>query len=643
MTFAKPFRQGAALCALLCAAPALAPVPAFAADDHIISLQRADIRDFIDDVAVVTGLTFLVDPRVEGQVTISSEQALNDQEVFSVFKEVLRVHGFTLVRTPGGEYRVTLLQGSAQDAPLTAGNGASGQMATAIIKLRDSDAAEAARLIKPVMHTQGQVTANPNGRVLVVTDFPENLRKAREIAAAMEGSDMAREIFQLRQLSASDARDALEAIGGADAPFKVAALPATNSLIVEATNEEMARLRELIASIDTAGAAPRGAVSVVPLRFANGADLLDMLVALLPSYARDGQPVPTVAYDVGSNTLVVTAEGDAQVELTNLIRRLDVRRPQVLVEALIVEVSDKAAKELGVQFALGDTSGSTVPLISTNYTRSAPNLLSLAGALTGTITDAETQSAAVESLTGLGGGTIGIGGQSGDVLFGAVLNAVETDDDSNVLSTPFVTTLDNQPATFLVGQEIPITTGESLGAANVNPFRTFERQEVGIQLDVTPQISDGDVIRLAISQEVSSIAGVLTSTAGDFVTNKREITTTVLANDGEVIVLGGLLQDDEQIDIEKIPVLGDLPGIGAAFRSRGRTRTKTNLMVFLRPTIIRDAADARPLTQSRLDRMRQEDMLQSGRDVSKIDLLPVQPVDPLAPVPVPGITAEPER
>lgn len=627
MTFFSLSNLGRSL--LLGAALAIVPMTqAVAADNHMISLQDADIRDFIDDVSVVTGRTFLVDPRVQGNVTISSEKALNDREVFSVFKEVLRVHGYTLVRTPNGEYRVTLLQGSAQDAPLTTSDGVSGQMSTAIIKLREADAAAAARLIKPVMHSQGQVTANPNGRVLVVTDFPENLRKAREIATAMESSNVAREMIQLRQLSVIDAQEALTALGGQTPPYKVVALPATNSLIIEASPDEMIRLRQLLQTMDVGSVTPRGAVSVVPLRFANGADLFDMMTGLLPSYARDGQPMPTVAYDVGSNTLVISADGETQAELSALIRRLDVRRPQVLVEALIVEISDVAAKELGVQFALGDTSGQTIPLISTNYTRSAPNLLALAGALgaTGVTVDEATQAAALNSLTGLGGGTIGIGGRSGDVLFGAILNAVETDNDSNVLSTPFVTTLDNQPATFLVGQEIPITTGEALGSANVNPFRTFERKEVGIQLDVLPQISEGDVIRLEISQEVSSIAGVLTSDAGDFVTNKREITTTVLANDGEIIVLGGLLQDDEQIDFEKVPVLGDLPVVGGLFRSKGQSRTKTNLMVFLRPTIIRNADDARELTQSRLSRIRLEDMNQSGRDQSKIDEIMIDPL-----------------
>jgi len=204
-------------------------------------------------------------------------------------------------------------------------------------------------------------------------------------------------------------------------------------------------------------------------------------------------------------------------------------------------------------------------------------------------------------------------------LFSVILNAVEDDDNSNILSTPFVTTLDNEEANFIVGQEIPITTGESLGSDNLNPFRTFERQEVGIVLNVLPQISEGDVIRMKIKSEVSSIAGAISSVSNDFITNKREIDTTVLANDGEIIILGGLIQDDEEINIDKVPILGDIPVVGNAFRSKGKSRVKTNLMVFLRPTIIRSQADAEPLTRRRLDQIRREDILQSGRDFSKID------------------------
>ena len=598
-------------------------LPSFAAGDHLITMQQADIRAFINNVSIVTGKTFIVDPRVQGKVTISSEESLSPGEVFEVFKDVMRVHGYTLVRTATGEYRITLIQGAAQDAPFTTGSGVNGQFATIVIKLTDTDASAAARLIKPVMHSQGQLTANPGGNVLVITDFPENLRKAREIITALDTSDSRIETFQLTNLSAIDAQEALQSLGGDNASFRVVSIPGTNSLIVEGKAAEIEKLRPIISSMDVGSTTPRGAVSVVPLRFADGEAIVELLATLLPAYEIEGQPRPTVAYEQGSNTLVISASGETQAALEQIIRRLDVRRPQVLVEAIIVEISDAAAKELGVEFAIAGLNGNNVPLVSTNFSRSAPNILGLAGVISGAADgfDASEQAAAVNSLVGLDGGITGIGGVDNDTLYTAVVNALETDEDTNILSMPFVTTLDNVPATFLVGQEIPITTGESLLSAgnDINPFRTFDRQEVGIQLDVLPQISEGDVIRLEIKQEVSSISGALSALSGDFVTNKRSIETTVLANDREIIVLGGLLQDDEEIDLAKVPILGDIPVLGKVFQSKGKSRVKTNLMVFLRPTIIRTASDARPLTQIGLERMRLEDRRQSGRDVSKID------------------------
>ena len=543
--------------------------------------------------------------------------------MFEVFKDVMRVHGYTLVRTATGEYRITLIQGAAQDAPFTSGGGVNGQFATIVIKLTDTDASAAARLIKPVMHSQGQLTANPGGNVLVITDFPENLRKAREIISALDTTDSRIETFQLANLSAIDAQEALQSLGGDKAGFRVVSIPGTNSLIIEGKAAEIEKLRPIISSMDVGSTTPRGAVSVVPLRFADGESIVELLATLLPAYEIEGQPQPTVAYEQGSNTLVISASGETQAALETIIRRLDVRRPQVLVEAIIVEISDSAAKELGVEFAIAGLNGNSVPLLSTNFSRSAPNILGLAGVISGAADgfDATEQAAAVNSLVGLDGGIAGIGGVDNDTLYTAVVNALETDEDTNILSMPFVTTLDNVPATFLVGQEIPITTGESLlsGGNDINPFRTFDRQEVGIQLDVLPQISEGDVIRLEIKQEVSSISGALSALSGDFVTNKRSIETTVLANDREIIVLGGLLQDDEEIDLAKVPILGDIPVLGKVFQSKGKSRVKTNLMVFLRPTIIRTASDARPLTQIGLERMRLEDRRQSGRDVSKID------------------------
>lgn len=618
----KTFFKTALLAGALCISSVM---PVLAQSGHVITMQDADIRAFIDDVSMVTGKTFLVDPRVQGKVTISSDEMLSSKEVFEVFKDVMRVHGYVTTRTKTGEYRVTLLQGAAQDAPFVSNTGFNGQFATTVLRVENTDAAEAAKLLKPVLHSQGILTANPGGRVIVITDFPENLRKAREIIKAMDSDGMIMETVQLRNITAIDAEEVVKNLAGPRPAYRAIAVPGSNSLILEGSAADLARIRPILSQMDAGGSSPRGAVSVVSLRFASGESLIEILNALLPAYVRNGQPTPTVAYESGSNSLIISANAETQQALETVIRRLDVRRPQVLVEALIVEISDTAAKELGVQFAIGGVNGSAVPFIGTNYSREAANILALTGALAGDnigateTTQSTLETAAINSLLGLDGGFAGGAGRSGDTLFSAIINALETDEQSNILSTPFVTTLDNVPATFLVGQEIPITTGEALGSNNINPFRTFERKEVGIQLDVLPQISEGDVIRLEINQEVSSVAGALSAVSSDFVTNTRKISTTVLANDGEVIVLGGLIQDDEEINLSKVPLLGDAPLIGKLFQSKGTSRVRTNLMVFLRPTIIRNSRDAQPLTQRRLNQIRREDMLQSGRPTSKLD------------------------
>lgn len=597
-----------------------------AAGDHLITMQNADIRAFIEDVSMVTGRTFLVDPRVQGKVTIASEQSLSPNEVFDVFKNVMRVHGYAVTRSGKGEYRISLMQGAAQDAPFVQNQGYNGQLATTVIKLDNADAAEAAKLIKPMLHPQGVLTANPGGKVLVITDFPENIRKARAIASEMDSDGRVMESIPLTSMSAIEAQNALRDLGGPRPSFKAVAIGASNSLLLEGDAAEVARLKNIVRQMDMPSQVSRGAVSILPLRYADGENIVEILAALLPAYARDGQPQPTVAHEKATNTIIISAESDARAAMEQIVRRLDVRRPQVLVEAIIVEISDTAAKELGVQFAVAGVNNSTTPLFTTNFSRQATNMLTIAGALANdsvfginTATQEGLRTTALTSLTGSTGGSFGVGGQSGDTIFSAIVNALETDTDSNILSTPFVTTMDNKEASFLVGQEIPVTTGETLGNNNVNPFRTFDRAEVGIKLKVTPQISEGDVIRLDIAQEVSSIAGAATTVASDFITNKRQIETAVLANDGEIIVLGGMIQDDEQISMEKVPGLGDAPLIGNLFRTQGKTRRKTNLMVFLRPTIIRNKEDARPLTDDRLDYMRALDRQQSGRELSKID------------------------
>ncbi|PHR93161.1 MAG: type II secretion system protein GspD [Robiginitomaculum sp.] len=609
--------------------------PVALAQDHVINLKDADIRAFIEDTSVVTGKTFIVDPRVTGTVSVSSQAKLSKSEVFQVFLDVLRVRGFTATPTASGAYRITLIQGAAQDAPLSNSLGR-GVLSTAILKLKHGDAALAAKLIKPVLHSQGRLTANPGGRVLVITDYPENIRKAREIVAALDVDQAVIITIPLQNISAREAKDAVQALMGSGTPkvrnnivvgetVRAFAIDATNSLVLRGDSASVEQLRQTILQMDAIGNAPRGQVSVISLHYADGRDVLTVLEKILPAYFDKvkTEAVPTVAYDPGSNTLIISAKPDVQKALESVVRKLDVRRAQVLVEAIIVEISDTAAEDLGVQFLLAGNEGSGLPFISTNYSRSAPNLLAITGALAGdsidSVAQGDLQNAAISSLLGLQGGTFGIGGYGSSGLFGAVLNAVSNDTNSNVLSTPFVTTLDNVPATFLVGQEIPVTSGEALGTNNSNPFRTITREEIGIKLEVLPQINEGDVIRLEIRQEVSSISADASVLVSGLVTNKREISTTVLANDGEVIVLGGLMQDDEQLFTSKVPFLGDIPVIGNLFKSHNNTRKRTNLMVFIRPTIIRSREDMMPLTQQKLDIMRRQERRKTGGTSSRLD------------------------
>ena len=604
------------------------------AQEHVINLKDADIRAFIEDMSVLTGKTFIVDPRVTGTVTVTSQDKLSKSEVFSVFMDVLRVRGFTAIPTSSGAYRVTLIQGAAQDAPVQSGRRITGAFVTEILQLKHGNASNAAKLIKPIMHSQGRLTSTPGGRVLVITDYPENLAKARKIIAAMDVNDAVIETIALRNINARDAKDAVSQLMGTGEPqirnnvvvgeiVKAVAIEATNTIVLRGDPASVAQLKAMILRMDQDSVLQRSQVSVIALRYANGEDIMAVLEKILPTFEdklNTGQK-PNVAHEAGSNSLIISANPKVQESLESVIRRLDVRRPQVLVEAIIVEISDTAAEDLGVQFLLAGNENSALPFISTNYSRSAPNLLAVAGALIGNSQDtsSDLQDAAVSSLSGLQGGTIGIGGTGDSGLFGAILNAVRNDSDSNVLSTPFVTTLDNVPATFLVGQEVPFTSGETLGNNNNNPFRTINREEIGIKLEVLPQINQGDVVRLEINQEVSSISADASTIASDLVTNKREISTTVLADDGEIIVLGGLIEDNEQLFQSQVPILGDIPVIGNLFKSHNNSRTRQNLMVFIRPTIIRNGDDAAPVTQQKINYIRQEDIRKNGNADTLID------------------------
>jgi general secretion pathway protein D len=362
----------------------------------------------------------------------------------------------------------------------------------------------------------------------------------------------------------------------------------------------------------------------------------------------------------GANALVIAAPTDVQRQLGEVIRQLDQRRPQVLVEAIIVEISDTAARELGVQLLLAGTKGSNIPFAVTNYSNAAPNIATIAGAVAAEQLRTETttvngqvvtttrsspiadalQEAAAQEILGSRGGLFGLGFRAGNAIFGAIVNAVQRDNKSNLLATPSVTVIDNQPAHFLAGQEVPVTTGEALSNNFDNAFRTVQRQNVGITLDVTPQINAGDTVKLDIRQEVSSVAGTVGGrNSADLILNKREIETSIIVDDGEIIGIGGLLNDNERRTIEKIPFLGDLPVVGNLFKSRGRQREKTNLMVFIRPTILRSRADAQAMTDRRYGYVRAQQYQQDPYREPTLDELVREYMGMEPPPPPPSVPA----
>ena len=636
----------AVLAGLMIAQGPLAAAPAMAQSGarQTLNVQGADIRAFIQDVARMTGRTFIVDPAVTGTVTVTSERALSRSELFEVFLSTLRANGLVVTQTTSGAYRISPAQGAAQ-GPATVG---AERFTTEVFQLRNIDAASAAETIRPLVGAQGQVLANPGANSVVVADFADNLGRIRALIARIDVDRASFEVITLENSSAREIAAVLQSVlappGGQPGQGMVSVTPvdSSNSIVLRGDPAAVARVRPLVEDLDRR-AQSADDIKVVFLEHANAEQLLPVLQQIVgqpitpaqanatPTAARGAsdaatpvvQPAAavapaapgqraTIARFPGANALVISASADTQRMLAEVIRQLDQRRQQVLIEAIVVELSDTAVRELGVQWLLAGRDGNPIGL--TNYSDSATPLLPIAGGAAAGQLDPDDpmrerlQNLALNSLLGANGFVGGGGGTIGDGLFGFIINAAKSDDGSNLLQTPSLMTLDNEEATILVGQEVPITTGEALLDGNSNPFRTTQRQDIGVKLVVRPQINAGGSITLHLRQEVSSINGVLTTSASDLVLNKRELETTLVVDDGDIAVAGGLLDQNDRLAVDKIPGLGDLPGIGGLFRSTSRQRGRTNLMVFLRPTIIRSAADAQQLAADRWGYMRNQQL-----------------------------------
>ena len=684
-----------------------------------MNVRDADIRAFIADAAKVTGRTFIIDARVQGKVTVVTDRPLSRSEYFEVFLSTLRANGLIAVPTANGAFRIQPTDNAASQPGRIGSHGAArNSFVTEIVRLRAIDAASALDTVRPLVSAQGSVTANRGGNSIVIVDFADNIRRVREVLRRIDTDNASTRVIALKNAGAREIATALTALagqGGAGAGqgaaassqgVSVVAITSSNSVALRGDPSSVARLAAVAEDLDRR--AKNGTeIKVIFLENADAEQLLPVLqqlvgqtptqpaptqalsksnfggtgndtqtntmaqatpqpVATSSSSATTGQPAVTaeggrtasvVTRFAGANAIVIAAPAEVQRQLAEVVRQLDTRREQVLVEAIVAEVSDATASKLGVQFLLAGLPGSGVPTFATSYSNSAPNLLTIAGAIgarqlatttttvngtttvtttNNTVSDTLAQSAISSILGasgGFGGGAFNIGK---DAIFGTIINAVKSDTTSNLLQAPSLTTLDNQAARILVGQEVPVTTGQALSSNFDNAFRTTQRENVGIQLEVKPQINSSGTIKLFLHQQVSSIAGPVSSDNSDLILNKREVETTLTVDDGQIAVIGGLLSDDERRTIEKVPLLGDLPGVGALFRSKAKQRTKTNLMIFIRPTILRTAEDARKVTEQRYGYLRLQQAGQRPDEEPSIDELVRDYFGAAAPLPAAG-------
>ncbi len=612
--------------------------------------EGADIRDFIRTVSVLTGYKFVIDPRLaSNKVTIIAppDSELSNEEIWELFLATMQVNNYAVLPITQGEYKIIPVEISMRQASVSAKDAAGGEVVTRIVRLNVIDATSAATSLRGVHGERGLVVPVSASNSLIMVDTAANISRLLGVIDRIDTDNTVVRTIRLQYAAAGEIVKVLEGLSGEDGA-RVVAVGGSNTLLIRGNPKEVAKLQPVVAQLDQPSSLQVD-LSVIRLNHADGADLVTLLTEMLDKSmgSESTGRKPSIVFHAPTNSLIVNAAPDTQRMIASIIRQLDIRRPQVMIEAIVVNISDSVARDLGLQYVVA---GEKVPFTSQNFSNTQPNVLAGVGAAyfanerfgqqqttvagaNGSVTTSSSDgtlipgteqliSAAVGSFLGLDGFSFGSAGKSADgTLFAAILTAIEADTDSNILSTPFTVTLDNKPARLQVGQEIPITVGEQVGTDFTNTFRQVERQEVGVILEVTPQISEGDSVRLEIVQEVSSINGALTSVNQEFVTNKAIVSTTALADDGEILVLGGLIDDNRQITENKVPLLGDIPIAGNLFKSSSRADRKSTLMVFIKPTILRDKATAEAVTARKYDYARQQQLLKNRNEKPSIDLL----------------------
>ena len=575
-----------------------------------LNLKDADIRAFVTQVADITGYSFVVDPRVKGKVTVLSSAPMNKDEIYDLFLAVLQVHGFTAI--PGEEVIKVVQQVDAKQSAESLERFTevpSEQLITRVIQIDNANALELVPILRPLVAKYGHLAGVAAANALIVSDHSSNIQRIEQIVRELDSpSKYEVEVIQLEEAWVGDMVELLQELapaelgqGGGDnaaRKYSVTADERSNRLILRGDETFRDKMRELIRKLDQPSATG-GTTKVIRLSHADAENLTEILKGVMGEVAKESSGGAggaggsagsgrntnfSVFADEGLNALVVRGEPSMMQEAEMIVKALDVRRAQVMIEAAIVEISDELGQDLGVQLALGDESGESTPIAGTNFNNVGRSLGDVLGAI---LSDSVIAPAT-------GGITIGAGQRNENgVSWGVLLQALSTSAAANLLSTPSIITLDNQESEIIVGQNVPFRTGQSTvtGDGTTNPFTTIERRDIGLTLKVTPTISADGLVRLVVEQTTENI-GDSVEAASDIITNKREIKTTVLADDGETIVLGGLTTDDLQVNKSKVPLLGDIPVLGRLFSSESERRVKRNLLVFLRPTIMLGKADA---------------------------------------------------
>ena len=577
-----------------------------------INLKNADIREFITQVSTITGTTFVVDPRVKGNVTVVSDRNLDTDAVYALFLSVLRVHGFGASRT-GDVVRIVQSATVKQSgAPVNDDDGSlTEEVVTRVISARNVAAAELVKILRPMIPQYGHIAAVPQANVVIISDHADNIGRLLTIIRQVDVADedevvvIALEQAWVGSVVAILEQVAPDQIGkSAEGPQRVLVIgnDRNNTLVLRGKSAPIAEVRSLIEQLDQP-ATSSGSTRVFQLNHSDATRTAEILNGILiePRGRSDNTKSENVSIqaDMSLNAIVVRADPSTMSEIQEILRQLDIRRAQVLIEAAIVEVSVDETSAIGIEAGVADAGGDSVPFASTTLNGIISSLLS---SISATVDDGKIDP--VQGIASVSSPTLAVARLDPDgVSFGAILNAIAINTSADLLSTPSILTLDNEQANILAGQTVPFRTGSFTSTNNgaSNPFTTIQREDVGIELTVTPHIHDDSSIRLEVFQTVENVVntGLEIGEAGfsDVVTNKRSIETTILADDRQTIVLGGLIQDDLRATRKKVPLLGSIPFLGRLFQNRSTTRTKRHLLVFLRPTIQRTREEVADTTE----------------------------------------------